>query len=30
MLHIVCDATYSMGSEFCVDGGIFAGINVGD
>jgi 3alpha(or 20beta)-hydroxysteroid dehydrogenase len=30
MLHIVCDATYSTGSEFCVDGGILAGINVGD
>lgn len=30
MLHIVCDATYSTGSEFCVDGGILAGIHVGD
>ena len=30
MLHIVCDATYSTGSEFCVDGGILAGISVGD
>lgn len=30
MLHIVCDATYSTGSEFCVDGGIPAGISVGD
>jgi 3alpha(or 20beta)-hydroxysteroid dehydrogenase len=27
---IVCDATYSTGSEFCVDGGILAGISVGD
>ena len=26
----VCDATYSTGSEFCVDGGILAGIHVGD
>ena len=30
MLHIVCDATYSTGSEFCVDGGILAGLSVGD
>jgi 3alpha(or 20beta)-hydroxysteroid dehydrogenase len=30
MLHIVCEATYSTGSEFCVDGGILAGISVGD
>ena len=30
MLHIVCDATYGTGSEFCVDGGILAGISVGD
>jgi 3alpha(or 20beta)-hydroxysteroid dehydrogenase len=30
MLHIVCDATYSTGSEFCVDGGILAGISLGD
>ena len=30
MLHIVSDATYSTGSEFCVDGGILAGIHVGD
>jgi NAD(P)-dependent dehydrogenase (short-subunit alcohol dehydrogenase family) len=29
MLHVVCDATYSTGSEFCVDGGILAGIHVG-
>jgi hypothetical protein len=25
-----CDATYSTGSEFCVDGGILAEISVGD
>jgi NAD(P)-dependent dehydrogenase (short-subunit alcohol dehydrogenase family) len=30
MMHIVCDASYSTGSEFCVDGGILAGISVGD
>ncbi len=30
MLPIVCDATYSTGSEFCVDGGILAGIHVGE
>jgi 3alpha(or 20beta)-hydroxysteroid dehydrogenase len=27
---VICDATYSTGSEFCVDGGILAGIRVGD
>jgi NAD(P)-dependent dehydrogenase (short-subunit alcohol dehydrogenase family) len=30
MLHLVCDATYSSGFEFCVDGGILAGMSVGD
>jgi 3alpha(or 20beta)-hydroxysteroid dehydrogenase len=30
MLFIVCDATYASGAAFAVDGGILAGIMMGE